>query len=155
MLIACAADAHRRRPQREALMKRLPALYAFCFLGDCDEDSAWLEAALGAAQPGAAFYTVAGNNDPGSALPRTVEWTAGDRKILMTHGHLFRVKLTHAMLAEYAKERRCDLALFGHTHIPADETEQGIRLVNPGALALGHWALIDLGERISVRLQVL
>ena len=111
-----------------------------------EEDALRLQYALAERQPNAAFYAVRGNCDVFSRLPETLEVRFGRTKALVTHGHLFRVKLTCSLLAEAARRRECRLALFGHTHRPACETEGGVCLVNPGALAQGKWALVRVGE---------
>ncbi|HIQ63103.1 MAG TPA: YfcE family phosphodiesterase [Candidatus Avichristensenella intestinipullorum] len=146
MLIACAGDAHGAREYTDALVAALPGVEAFCYLGDGEEDALRLQYALAERQPNAAFYAVRGNCDVFSRLPETLEVRFGRTKALVTHGHLFRVKLTCSLLAEAARRRECRLALFGHTHRPACETEGGVCLVNPGALAQGKWALVRVGE---------
>lgn len=155
MLIACAGDAHGRKAQMEKLADQLPKVDAFCFLGDCDQDALYLQYALAEKQPEAAFYAVAGNNDPFSKLAGTLELRFENTRALLTHGHLFRVKLTLRPLAERARARGCDVALFGHTHRPYDAYESGVRLVNPGALMDGRWALMETGEPLAIQLLVL
>lgn len=36
-------------------------------------------------------------------------------------------------LAATASVNGCDIALYGHTHVMADEVVSGIRLINPGS----------------------
>ncbi len=151
MRIACASDAHGARDYMIRLVDKLPRIGAFCFLGDCDRDATFLQYALAETQPKAQFLAVAGNNDPGSQLPGTIEWTFGETRGLITHGHLFRVKLTLSLLAEYASGRRCAMALFGHTHHHLDTWTNGVHLINPGALTHGRWALVDTEEEQRVR----
>ena len=59
-----------------------------------------------------------------------IEWT----KILYTHGHKYGVKggLTH--LAFESKKRGCQIALYGHTHLPMITEIDGVTLINPGSL---------------------
>lgn len=155
MRIACAGDAHGNRMQMEKLLETLPPVDAFCFLGDCDRDAETLHSHLMKARPGMLFHAVAGNNDPCSIRAKTMELPFDNNRVLLTHGHLFRVKLTTAVLADYANKRGCHLALYGHTHRPQDEIVDGVRLVNPGALQNGQWALIETGEVLRVRLLTL
>ncbi len=152
MLIACASDAHGARGYMIRLMEKLPKVGAFCFLGDCDRDAAFLQYALAEAQPKAQFLAVAGNNDPGSHLPGTIEWAFDKTRGLLTHGHLFRVKLSLSPLAEFAVGRKCSLALFGHTHHPEDTWMNGVHMINPGALTYGRWALVNTDESQEARL---
>ncbi len=152
MKIACASDAHGARDSMQRLIRTLPKVDAFCFLGDCDADADFLELLLKDAQPNAAFIAVAGNNDLASQRAGTIEMYFDETRALITHGHLFRVKLSMLPLLYRARERACALVLFGHTHCPCDETSDGVRLVNPGALNRGQWALIETGEEIRVQL---
>ena len=55
-------------------------------------------------------------------------------RILCCHGHQYGVKTLLGVLAQAAKEKGCDVALYGHTH-RADICEMdGVTLINPGSL---------------------
>ena len=58
--------------------------------------------------------------------------------LYMTHGHLFNVK--NGLNTIYLKGRsvNADIVLFGHTHVPLNEEEQGYTLFNPGSC--NHYA---------------
>ena len=56
-------------------------------------------------------------------------------KIFATHGHYYSVKNTLSKLAKHAKELRCQLALYGHTHSAGEDIVDGVKLVNPGTLS--------------------
>lgn len=53
--------------------------------------------------------------------------------ILCCHGHRYGVKGGLARLAARAKERDCEVALYGHTHRAAIDEIDGVLCVNPGA----------------------
>ena len=55
------------------------------------------------------------------------------KKIMITHGHLFGVKYGREHLARKCQEDGVDLVFYGHTHIQADETINGVRMINPGS----------------------
>ena len=55
----------------------------------------------------------------------------GSKKILMLHSHKQRVKLGLLILGLYAREKGVDIALFGHTHIPAEQMYEGVLLLQP------------------------
>ena len=155
MLIACAADAHGAKRQMDRLVAALPAIDAFCFLGDTDRDVQYLSLGFQEARPSVPLHAVAGNNDPFSKLAKTeLVWFENTRAII-THGHLYHVKLGTASLLAAAKKSGCALALFGHTHQPLYKEYDGVALVNPGALLRGQWALVDIAGRIEVRLMAL
>jgi len=152
MKIACASDAHHAYRNEERLIDILPRVDAFCFLGDVEDDGDCLRLLLSDKQPHALFYAVAGNNDLFSKLPRTMELSFGDVRVLITHGHLFR---TRQAMIDRAKAQGCLLALHGHTHRPIHEVVDGVHVVNPGALKAGQWALIDIDDPLKVELRVL
>ncbi|MBR2023919.1 MAG: metallophosphoesterase [Clostridia bacterium] len=75
-----------------------------------------------------------GNCDFSSPYPQEgvleVEWV----RILYCHGHTYGVKSGLDKLAYSAREKSCDVALYGHTHC-ADITELGgVTLINPGTM---------------------
>lgn len=147
MRIAVVSDAHGARRWMDALLDVLPPVDALFFLGDMDHDAEYLCYGLAEKQPKADFLLVAGNNDPFSKQPRTVERTIEGVRMLITHGHLFRgIRSARTSLAVYAQRRGCGLVLYGHTHVTRDEQVDGVRLVNPGALMDGKWALATLQD---------
>ncbi len=85
------------------------------------------------------MHFVMGNTDFfGSGETEQVLKVEG-RRLYMTHGHLFNVK--NGLNTIYLKGRsvNADIVLFGHTHVPFNEEEQGFTLFNPGSCNLyGH-----------------
>lgn len=58
-----------------------------------------------------------------------------DKKIFATHGHQYNVKCGLDALFYRGKELEADIVLFGHTHFPQIERDEGIMLLNPGSTA--------------------
>lgn len=54
--------------------------------------------------------------------------------LLCCHGHQYGVKSRLDRLAAYAKERGCEIALYGHTHRACVQEVDGVLCINPGAL---------------------
>lgn len=76
------------------------------------------------------------------------------RRVFLTHGHREHVKSGLSYLVAEAKLRGCDVAVFGHTHVQADISKDGVRTVNPGAAASGRYGLItidDSGIEVSLK----
>ncbi len=78
-------------------------------------------------------YILRGNCDFSYGEDECVIETEGVR-IFCCHGHRYGVKSGLTRLAEAAKEKDCTVALYGHTHIAAIETVDGVLCINPGSL---------------------
>ena len=79
------------------------------------------------------FHYVRGNCDFVSQAPNYAVYPAGKHRIFYTHGHLYHVKAGLDRLTHAAKERECDIVLFGHTHTALSFYEDGIYIMNPGS----------------------
>lgn len=116
-------------PMEKAVRRESPD--RIVHLGDYYRDGEELHDAF----PKIPLCQVAGNCDRFSALLRLPE-SAMERwagvKFLLTHGHLQHVKETLLPLTLTAREQGAQVALFGHTHSPFCQMEQGILLFNPG-----------------------
>ncbi len=100
-------------------------------------------------------YACLGNCDVFSPLPDEGILEVERVKILYCHGHKYGVKSTLARLAQEAKKRDCDVALYGHTHTARIDEIDGVMLVNPGSLRYcagegGSYAyLVINGEKVT------
>lgn len=56
-----------------------------------------------------------------------------DKKIFLTHGHKYNVRMGITNLYYKAQEIGADYVLFGHTHIPIIEKIENIVIMNPGS----------------------
>lgn len=79
-------------------------------------------------------FLVRGNNDWDGTLKRECILNINSHKIFFTHGNYYGVYHTMSLLSDAAKKNNCDIALFGHTHIPCEEFQKGLYLMNPGSL---------------------
>ncbi len=89
---------------------------------------------------------VKGNCDYFSCLPLQTIKDIGGYKFFITHGHEFKVKQS---LREYhmaSQIMECNVALYGHTHIPFYEERAGVHLFNPGAVRDGSYGVIEIDE---------
>lgn len=79
---------------------------------------------------------VKGNLDNGfNETPNKIIQIAG-HSIYLTHGHLEDVKSGLTKLYYKSLSSSCDIALFGHTHIPTKFQSEEIMLLNPGSLTV-------------------
>ncbi|MBQ6493833.1 MAG: YfcE family phosphodiesterase [Erysipelotrichaceae bacterium] len=79
----------------------------------------------------APFISVDGNNDWQYDYPKERIFEIGSHRILLMHGHHYTY--SDNLLADKTKENKCDVLFYGHTHIFADKTVKGIRMINPGS----------------------
>lgn len=77
------------------------------------------------------FIAVRGNNDWNDFFPVERTFEIYNHRILLMHGSGYTYSLN--VLADKAKQNKCDVILFGHTHRFLDEEYKGIRLINPGS----------------------
>jgi len=114
-------------------------------LGDDIEDAATLELIID--RP---VIKVPGNCDLGAQEPRELLNKIADRLFFITHGDQYQVKNSLNRLVEKAKGLKAAVALFGHTHKPLIQKQDGVLLINPGALMAGSdsksYALLTLTQ---------
>jgi len=82
----------------------------------------------------APVHAVSGNNDgPDVAAwgaPETLELDLDGLRVAMIHDSGDKVGRTRRMRRRFPS---ADLVVFGHSHIPLDETGDGVRIFNPGS----------------------
>lgn len=130
MRILIVSDTHGRNGNFRAVYDKVKPVDMVLHMGDVEGTEDELEAMIECP-----FYAVAGNNDFFTELPREREIMIGGYKALLCHGHYYRVSMTNTLLADEARFRGCDLAIYGHTHKPSVEYEKGVTLLNPGSLS--------------------
>lgn len=90
---------------------------------------------------------LAGNCDFSSQNPSSRLFIASSRRIFATHGHPYYVKSGLTSLYFAAKEKDAEIALYGHTHVPHLEIYNGITFLNPGSVADGYYATVDITDK--------
>ena len=84
---------------------------------------------------GCELLIVPGNNDFFSPYPKEIETEIAGKKILLTHGHYYGVNMGVSGIVDEAKNRDCDVVMFGHTHKPFLKTVDGVTCLNPGSIS--------------------
>lgn len=76
--------------------------------------------------PGNCDYSVQG-------MEQTLIQEIEGKKFIITHGHLYHVKLYLNKLKDFAKKNKADVILYGHTHKAKNEIIDNILFFNPGS----------------------
>ncbi len=74
------------------------------------------------------------------------------RKIFCTHGNLYDVDVSLKRIKQTAKDKGADICLYGHTHTAYCENDDGLLVLNPGAItAKGEYCILEFGEDVTPR----
>ena len=85
---------------------------------------------------GVPCYIVRGNTDYDAKLLNANVIEASGHRIFETHGHLYQVDMRLDLLRFAALENDCDIAMYGHTHVPyLEEDPDDITILNPGSIS--------------------
>lgn len=133
MLIGVLSDTHRYTWVIEKAVKVLNDCDVIIHLGDNVQDVK----EVAKYYKGKIIY-VKGNCDFSPTVSNEKLETIGDKKVFITHGHLYDVKYDLMKIRYRAMELNADIVLYGHTHISSIEYEDGIWLINPGSPALSR-----------------
>lgn len=143
MRILVVSDTHGNETALCRVIEAQPTARVVIHLGDGVEEA---ESAAHA-YPDRKFHLIRGNNDgiAGRHYPTSEELLLGGKRLFCTHGHGYRVKLGLYDAVCAARERGADMLLFGHTHQPLTDYEDGLYLLNPGSLGYGGtYAFVDI-----------
>jgi len=133
------SDSHNAAGNFIWAIENEPRAEKIIFLGDGLSD-----AAEASDETGRSIICVRGNCDFFSREPDEDIITAGGTKIFLTHGHLYSVKHSLSQLTARARGLGANIALFGHTHSPLIDYDDGLYLFNPGSLRGGSYGVIDI-----------
>ena len=142
MRIIVMSDSHRNFRNVQRVMEKHPDADLYIHLGDGEREFEDVQNLY----PDRRYLWVAGNCDFGSLLPWEEELSVEGKKIFFTHGYTYQVKMTLYNLECAARDRKADIALYGHTHQAEIEYRDGLYLMNPGSLhgSYGTYGIIDI-----------
>lgn len=124
----------------EIVEKHIKSTDLFIFLGDGESD---FDDVL-ALYPDLKYERVSGNCDWYSTYPLYKSITAQGKKIFFSHGHPFHVKFGYDEIIRAARAENADICLFGHTHNQYSNYDDGLYIMNPGAVRDGKYGMIDI-----------
>lgn len=130
MQILVVSDTHGDYTTFDRLVRSKPKAEVVIFCGDGADDFEIVKRSY----PDKMFIGVKGNNDWSSSLPYRDVRPIGGKRFFITHGHTENVKYGLSGLKFLAREQKADVVLFGHTHIPYYNYDDGLWIMNPGTL---------------------
>lgn len=154
------SDSHGAVGNMVSVIKRcFEDLDGVIFLGDNYADIEACEELF----PTLTFHAVAGNCDFGvrffAAEYKEKLITVDGFRILILHGDRQYVKSTLTHLERYARERKADAVLFGHTHERcerySDDGGTPLYIFNPGSVSLPREGKPSFGVLTTVRGQII
>ena len=153
MRILIISDSHGRNENVKKAIEDAGKIDALIHLGDVG--TSYREIETMARVPA---YFVCGNTDYIPELKDRLILMFGGHKIYAVHGHREGVGMGLSALRYNALQNECDIALYGHTHIPyLDENEDDVTILNPGSISLPRqddrkktYAIIDIDEYDTV-----
>lgn len=127
--IIVISDTHRHMDYALRVLDNLSEYDMIIHLGDYSADAARLERLY----KNVTVVSVCGNNDfPSPSSPAEREIEIDGVKLFLTHGHKYGVKFGYERIYLRALELGAQVVLFGHTHVPICEKEDGVLMLNPG-----------------------
>lgn len=144
MRILVTSDTHNNYLALKNAILAQPTAEALIHLGDGEGDVTKICESF----PKLKIFQVQGNCDYGSTLPKSLEVEIGEKKIFLTHGHLYNVKFNLYSVYLAGKEVGADIVLFGHTHSAMTLYQDGVYIMNPGSLKgyNASYGIIDITD---------
>lgn len=134
------SDSHGDAYALHSAVLQQPSAQVVIHLGDGERD---MEQALSLCE-NRRVVSVRGNCDWGSLLPALALERVAGKLLYCTHGYAESVKYGDTLLRRQARFCKADIALYGHTHRAVTDYEDGLYLMNPGAVANGEYGVIDI-----------
>lgn len=129
--ILVVSDSHGKDDNVRKAIEKAGAIDAMFHLGDVGPN--FREVSQMAGVPA---YIVRGNCDSTSELMDRNIIKFGSHTIYATHGHRQQVNFGLQTLFYTALQNSCDIALFGHTHVPCVMKGEEVSIFNPGSVSL-------------------
>ena len=128
MRLVAVSDTHGKTERFRRVCEMQPSADLFLHLGDGNREVDIIRGMF----PEKTFVAVRGNCDYSADPADRVLELMGVR-VMLTHGHIYRVKTGLDRLIAEAKRQEVQAVFFGHTHIPLCGYRGGLLVVNPGS----------------------
>ena len=114
MRVLIVSDSHGRNTHLERVLRIAAPFDMFIHLGDLEGSQQFIEENVTCP-----VEMVSGNNDFFSDLDRDKCIMIGCYRVLLTHGHRYRVHHGTEEIKAWARANGADIVMFGHTHKPS------------------------------------
>lgn len=147
------SDSHEYTNGMDQAIARHPEIRHIIHCGDMACDMEYLRQVYGTTH---SICGVCGNNDFSAPEPYSHIVLCSGHKIYITHGHREHVKSSLYLLRQKTVENGCDICIFGHTHRPFFEEQDGLTILNPGSIGYfrREYAIVEVTEN-AVKVQLL
>ena len=135
MKILIVSDTHRRDGNLQTVIEKTAPFDMLIHLGDAEGSEDRIETWCREQNENCQVHMILGNNDFFSNLEREKEISIGDYRAFLTHGHFYSVSVGTERLADEARDRKVQIAMFGHTHKPCLDIRSDLTILKPGSLS--------------------
>lgn len=147
--VVIISDSHGNLDNVRKIMEKEQNVHQVIHLGDLIGQEMQLKEICGCD-----VHFVKGNCDYYAGNPVSDVLEIGTNRIFITHGHHYGVNFGLDRLCFAAKENQCNIAMYGHTHVPENSVYGGVIIVNPGSVSqprqLNHkptYAVMEIDEQ--------
>lgn len=130
MRIGVISDTHGKVDRALRILPQMGDVSLIIHLGDFLEDSIYLKRKIKTK-----IIAVKGNCDRDPIEKEELVLPLGSQKLFAVHGHQYGVKTDLTRLYYRALELECNIALYGHTHIPMITKYEDVLIMNPGSVS--------------------
>ena len=154
MKILLFSDSHNLTSNMKKAIEKEENVSIIIHLGDCVRDILKIKMKY----PQFSYVYVNGNNDwlMDESSEKVIFFN--NKKILISHGHLYSVKSGYGKLIKRGVEIGADAVFFGHTHKTEETYVDKMLLLNPGSVMLSDnlgipsWCTIEVvDEKFKVK----
>ena len=135
MKVLIVSDTHRRDGNLQAVIEVEAPFDMLIHLGDAEGSEDVITAWCKEQNEECKVHMVLGNNDFFSNLDREKEISIGRYRAFLTHGHFYSVSVGPERLLDEARDRKVQIAMYGHTHKPYLDVKEDVTILNPGSLS--------------------
>lgn len=130
MKILVFSDSHGKTSDMISVISKFNDVEKIIHLGDYDCDVDDIKHYF----PKYDVISVSGNCDYGSLIPTEKMVLLNNKSFFLCHGNTYNVNFNYDRISYTAQEKKADICLYGHTHVPLLEKIDNLIVLNPGSI---------------------